>query len=111
MTPTQAERHLIAFERHLEGEQPTANRANWMMPPAAEQVRCRCLVVDGEHELAVIECRFPDGTVAPYVRIRESHREPAIERWFALPTLVHLAVNVGEDEVWQIGNRELGHGS
>lgn len=73
--------------------------------PIAQEVGVRCAAIDGAHELAVVDFRFPDGTVAPYVRIRETHG-PLIERWFAVSTLVHLAVNVHDDEVWDIGNRE-----
>ena len=68
---------------------------------------------DGAHTVTLAVYRFPPGDGdppgpidVPYVELSESHDGARPGRVMALSTLVHLAQNVGDDEVWQIGGRE-----
>ena len=63
--------------------------------------------VDGAHTVTLAWYTFP-GSVAlvPYVELHETHDGARPGRVMALSTLVHLAQNVSEDEVWTIGGRE-----
>ena len=78
-------------------------------PPGFTGQRSHVLAtaVDGAHTVTLAWYTFP-GSVAlvPYVELSESHDGARPGRVMALSTLVHLAQNVGEDEVWQIGGRE-----
>lgn len=78
-------------------------------PPSALRLVYVASIGDAAHDVALFSAVFPDGE-SPYVRIREHHREPGAERWFAVSTLVHLAMNIGDPEIWEIGNRsDEGH--
>ena len=65
---------------------------------------------DGAHTVTLAVYRFDDPGHAPvdvpYVELSESHDGARPGRVMALSTLVHLAQNVSEDEVWTIGGRE-----
>ena len=70
--------------------------------------------VDGAHTVTLAVYRFPPGdgdppghVDVPYIELSESHDGARPGRVMALSALVHLAQNVGEDEVWQIGGREM----
>lgn len=75
-------------------------------PPQGTPLDSQIVAEDGAHSIGVVRFEFSDGSIVPYVRVREWHSWPSTERWFAVSTLVHLALNVGDPEVWQIGNRE-----
>lgn len=47
----------------------------------------------------------PDGTHQPVIEVFEQHTPPERRTRFALSTLVHLALNVTEAELWEIAGR------
>ena len=58
------------------------------------------------HLLVVADYSFPDGSTEPYVEISEPGRVDKT-RVIALSTAVHALLNLGEIEIFQVGNREL----
>lgn len=84
-------------------------------PPGFTGVRFRVLAaaVDGPHHVTLAVYRFPPGDGdppgpidVPYVELHETHDGARPARVMALSTLVHLAQNASDDEVWEIGGRE-----
>lgn len=68
---------------------------------------------DGAHTVTLAVYRFPPGdgdppghVDVPYIELHETHDGARPGRVMALSALVHLAQNVGDDEVWEIGGRE-----
>lgn len=61
---------------------------------------------DGLHVVRLAEYEFPDGSTVPYAELHETHSGQYPGRVMALSVLVHLAQNVGANEVWEINNRE-----
>ena len=79
-------------------------------PPGFTGQRSHVLAtaVDGAHTVTLAWYTFPRSVaLVPYVELSESHDGARPGRVMALSTLVHLAQNVGDDEVWQIGGREI----
>jgi hypothetical protein len=66
-------------------------------------------VEENGHRLAVAVYRFPCGTRRLYVEASEDaeHAPGAPVRVHEFATAVHCLQNVGEIEVFQIGNREV----
>ena len=65
-------------------------------------------VADGDHEhrVRLVEYTFPDGTVTPFVEVRETRPGYTGHRRVHLADVVHVLLNVGEMELFQVGNRE-----
>lgn len=61
---------------------------------------------DGDHFVALVNYAFPDGSVVTYAELHETHDGARPGRVMAVSTLVHLAQNATDAEVWAIGNRE-----
>lgn len=57
------------------------------------------------HVVRVVNYRFPDGTLCPYLEVTEPGRCNRV-RIIDLSTAVHALLNLGEMEIFQIGNRE-----
>lgn len=80
------------------------------LPPlgfAGRRVAPIAIARDGAHTVALARYAFDDGSLVPYVELRETHDGSRPGRVMALSTLVHLAQNVGDDEIWEIGNRDV----
>ncbi len=92
------------------GMAPTAPlpEAHPAPPPGFAGSRGRVLgeAVDGAHVVRLVEYTFGDNSRVPYVELHETHDGARPGRVMALSALVHLAQNVGDSEVWAIGNRE-----
>mgnify|MGYP001189103210 CR=1 FL=1 len=65
-----------------------------------------CEASDDEHHVRIVEYRFDDGSTLPYVELHETHDGSRPGRVVSLSAIVHLAQNVSDAELWQIGNRE-----
>ena len=74
---------------------------------AGRRVAPIAIARDGAHTVALARYAFDDGSLVPYVELRETHDGSRPGRVMALSTLVHLAQNVGDDEIWEIGNRDV----
>ena len=80
------------------------------LPPlgfAGRRVAPIAIARDGAHTVTLARYAFDDGSLVPYVELRETHDGSRPGRVMALSTLVHLAQNVGDDEIWEIGNRDV----
>lgn len=79
-----------------------------MTPPGFAGIRGRVIgeAIDGAHIVRLVEYAFPDGSRVPFVELHEEHDGARPGRVMSLSALVHLAQNVTDDEVWQIGNRD-----
>ena len=73
---------------------------------AGIRVRTIATATDGAHHVTIAEYRFADGSVLPYIEMRETHDGARPGRVMSLSALVHLAQNVSDREVWEIGGRE-----
>lgn len=64
----------------------------------------------GFHFIRVVEYSFPesDGSVVCYIEAGESPCHSSVPtRLLSFSAAVHVLQNVGAEEVWTIGNREL----
>lgn len=77
-------------------------------PPGFTGIRGAVLgeAIDGAHVVRLVEYAFPDGSRVPYAEVHETHDGARPGRVMSLSALVHLAQNVSDAEVWQIGARE-----
>lgn len=68
---------------------------------------------DGAHHVTIANYSFPDGSTIPYVELHEDmdHDGARAGRVMAISTLVHLAQNASENEVFEIGNRKAPGGN
>lgn len=60
------------------------------------------------HVLRVVTYSFADGSSAPYVEVSEAHegRDAGNVRVHALSEVVHLLINIGEDDFWKTATRD-----
>jgi hypothetical protein len=63
-------------------------------------------VDDHEHRVRIVEYEFDDGTITPFVEVSERREGYSGHRLVHLSDVVHVLLNVGEMELFQIGNRE-----
>ena len=61
---------------------------------------------DHTHTARLVTCAFPDGTVTPFIEVSEHREGYSGRRLVHLSDVVHLLLNVGEMELFEIGNRE-----
>ena len=59
-----------------------------------------------EHRLRIVEYEFDDGTVTPFIEVSERREGYSGRRLVHLSDVVHVLLNVGEVELFQIGNRD-----
>lgn len=59
------------------------------------------------HQLTVALYRFHDGSEVPYLEISEAHLDYQGHRVLPLSEVVHCLMNVGDGEIFLIGNRSI----
>ncbi len=89
---------------------PTAAPPAFPTPPGFAGVRTKVYdaamcIGDHTHMLSIALYRFPDGTASPYVEVSESGPH-AGTRLVSLSDAVHALRNLGEAELFAVGNRE-----
>lgn len=75
---------------------------------AGERLRVLCdvaTVSDHQHVIRIVEYQFPCGTIAPYLEVSEPGRSDRV-RIIEWSTAVHALLNLGEMEIYDVGNRE-----
>lgn len=76
---------------------------------AGVPVRVLWSTTEGEghtHTVQVVACRFPGGEEVPYLQVAEAGGPLAGARTLAISTAVHALRNLGEMELFQLGNRD-----
>lgn len=62
------------------------------------------------HRIELVEYTFPDGSTERYVEAHESWPDGLrMDRRVALTDAVHALLNLGEDELFVVGNRSPHH--
>lgn len=61
--------------------------------------------VGHEHSVRLVLCRFPDGAEVPYLQVAERGGGVSGVRLLAMSTAVHALLNLGESEIFEVGNR------
>lgn len=88
-------------------EGPALASDKYLSAPPAPVVRVLGEVTEGghPHTLRLLVCRAEEGTEQPVLEVSEGG-EHAGRRYFAVSTAVHALLNLGEVEVFDVGNRE-----
>lgn len=88
-------------------EIPTVPGDEYLNTPPGTVVRVVGEVTDGGHThlLRLLVCRHDDGTEQPVLEVAEGG-EYAGRRYYSVSSAVHALLNLGEVEVFQVGNRE-----
>jgi hypothetical protein len=58
------------------------------------------------HTVRLVMCRFPDDSEVPYLEVSETGGPHTGRRLLALSTAVHALLNLGELEMFEVGNRD-----
>ena len=94
---------------YLLGEDATEAPEPMPLPLTGTVVRTLGRAEDGTghvHAVRLALCRFPDGSEVPYLEVSERGGPNTGTRWLALSTAVHALLNLGDSELFDVGNRE-----